>query len=176
MEGNVKRVYSKKKMYVSCASQAFMCGGVPAARSMQACRERQKKFRKDIINGAYALMVSAMHLSVLYVLFVKVMPVFGQVYALLGAAIPPVFAAVFRIGGIFSGVALILLFLGAMLVMALALYCGIETEDGIELKEAAANNLKAGLEDVMEALFESAAVWILLSVMFCLAGVLAGIR
>lgn len=54
----------------------------------------------------YPLMMVFMLLVVLFVLFVKVMPVFERIYEQLGAQISPVSKAAMQLGGIFSGVAL----------------------------------------------------------------------
>lgn len=63
---------------------------------------------KSIKNAVtYPVIMIFMLLVVLFVLFTKVMPIFESVYEQLGARLSPVSMAATRLGGIFSGVALI---------------------------------------------------------------------
>lgn len=57
----------------------------------------------------YPAMMVCMLLVILFVLFVKIMPVFTGVYEQLGAKIPPVTQAAIHIGGILSGLALLVI-------------------------------------------------------------------
>lgn len=63
----------------------------------------------------YPIIMITMLLVVLLVLFTKVMPIFEGVYRQLGAEMPPASLAAARLGGIFSGAALLL---GGVLAMA----------------------------------------------------------
>ena len=56
----------------------------------------------------YPAMMILMLLVVLFVLFVKVMPIFSKVYEQLGAEMSPVAQSAIRLGGTFSGAALVL--------------------------------------------------------------------
>lgn len=56
----------------------------------------------------YPIIMITMLLVVLLVLFTKVMPIFERVYQQLGAEMPPASIAAARLGGIFSGAALVL--------------------------------------------------------------------
>lgn len=57
----------------------------------------------------YPAMMVSMLLIILFVLFTKIMPIFTDVYEQLGAQIPPVAQAAIRIGGIVSGLALVVI-------------------------------------------------------------------
>lgn len=63
----------------------------------------------------YPAMMILMLTVILFVLFVKVMPVFSGVYEQLGTSIPPAADAAIRLGGILSGAALVL---AALLILA----------------------------------------------------------
>ncbi|MBR5267181.1 MAG: type II secretion system F family protein [Lachnospiraceae bacterium] len=65
----------------------------------------------------YPAMMVCMLLVILFVLFVKIMPVFTDVYEQLGASIPPITQAAIRLGGIVSGAALIVIALLAVFVL-----------------------------------------------------------
>ena len=78
-------------------------------------------------------MMILMLLVVLFVLFVKVMPIFSKVYEQLGAEMSPVAQSAIRLGGIFSGVALVLVALIAVVVAGMSI-------------AAKKNNLKVGDE------------------------------
>ena len=67
----------------------------------------------------YPAMMILMLITILFVLFTKVMPVFSGVYAQLGAAIPPAAEAAIRLGGLLSGASLILAALLAFAVLIL---------------------------------------------------------
>ncbi len=64
----------------------------------------------------YPAMMVCMLLVILFVLFVKIMPVFTDVYEQLGASIPPVTQAAIHFGGIVSGLALVVIALLAAFV------------------------------------------------------------
>lgn len=85
-------------------------------RSLSDYYEKEYRLAADIKNAlTYPVLLVVLLLVVLYVLFSKVMPVFEQVYEQLGAAMPPAARAAIRLGGMFSGAALI-----AAAVLALA--------------------------------------------------------
>lgn len=67
----------------------------------------------------YPVMMICMLFVILFVLFVKIMPIFTDVYAQLGAQIPPLSQTAIRIGGIVSGLALILIILLAAGILIL---------------------------------------------------------
>lgn len=69
--------------------------------------------------AVYPALMSLMLISILFILFVKVMPVFSGVYEQLGTSIPPAATAAIRLGGIVSGSALIL---AAVLIAAILLF------------------------------------------------------
>ena len=92
--------------------------------------EKQGMFRKNVRNETmYVMMRSAVYLAVLFLLFGKVMPVFQKVCIRLGTAIPLFFSAAIRLAGIFSGGALILLFL--VIIFVVAVMAGFETRRGV---------------------------------------------
>lgn len=66
----------------------------------------------------YPIMMIVMLLLILFILFTKVMPVFSGVYEQLGAAIPPIAAAAIRLGGILSGISLLVI----LLLLAVTLF------------------------------------------------------
>lgn len=67
----------------------------------------------------WPLMMICMLFLILFVLFVKVMPIFSDVYEQLGARIPDVTRAAIRFGGIASGLALAVMILLAISVLIL---------------------------------------------------------
>lgn len=78
--------------------------------------EKEHYLMVNIKNAlTYPVLMVVMLLVVLYVLFSRVMPVFDQVYEQLGASMPPAARSAIRLGGAFSGGALI-----AAAVLALA--------------------------------------------------------
>lgn len=92
--------------------------------------EKQGMFRENVRNETmYVMMRSAVYLAVLFLLFGKVMPVFQKVCIRLGTAIPLFFSAAIRLAGIFSGGALILLFL--VIIFVVAVMAGFGTRRGV---------------------------------------------
>ncbi len=80
--------------------------------------EKEYFLMRNIKNAlTYPIIMVFMLLAVLFVLFVKVMPIFEDVYSQLGAEISPVAKSAIRFGGIFSGVALAV---GGLLVVVCA--------------------------------------------------------
>lgn len=93
--------------------------------SLSVYYEKEYIMMKNIRNAiTYPVMMATMLLVVLFVLFTKVMPVFEQVYAQLGVQLSPVSVAASRFGGIFSGAALVLFALVALIVAAAAVAAG----------------------------------------------------
>lgn len=87
--------------------------------------EKEYIMMKNIRNAiTYPVMMAAMLLVVLFVLFTKVMPVFEQVYVQLGVQLSPVSMAASRFGGIFSGAALAVFVLAAIVMAAASLAAG----------------------------------------------------
>lgn len=76
--------------------------------------------------AAYPALMVLMLISILFILFVKVMPVFSGVYEQLGTTIPPAAAAAIRLGGIISGLALTLaaILIAAVLILRLSARTG----------------------------------------------------
>lgn len=84
--------------------------------SLSAYYEKEWGLMQSIKNAlTYPVIMIFMLLTVLFVLFTKVMPVFEGVYEQLGAQLSPVSQSAIRLGGIFSGVALAVSFLLVML-------------------------------------------------------------
>lgn len=72
--------------------------------------EKEHKLSEGIRRAlTYPAMMVCMLLVILFVLFVKIMPVFTDVYEQLGAQIPPVAQAAINFGGLVSGLALIVI-------------------------------------------------------------------
>ena len=72
--------------------------------------EKEHKLAEGLRRAlTYPAMMVSMLLVILFVLFVKIMPVFTDVYEQLGASIPPVAQAAINFGGIVSGLALIVI-------------------------------------------------------------------
>ncbi|MCI8270622.1 MAG: type II secretion system F family protein [Lachnospiraceae bacterium] len=93
--------------------------------SLSVYYEKEYIMMKNIRNAiTYPVMMAAMLLVVLFVLFTKVMPVFEQVYIQLGVQLSPVSVAASRFGGIFSGIALLLFVLVALVALAAAIASG----------------------------------------------------
>lgn len=85
--------------------------------SLAAYYEKEYFMMRNIRNAlTYPIIMIFMLLVVLFVLFTKVMPVFESVYEQLGAQIDPVSRAAMRLGGTFSGVALVV---GVVLVVVI---------------------------------------------------------
>lgn len=77
--------------------------------SLSAYYEKEFFLLRNIKNAiTYPVIMVFMLLAVLFVLFSKVMPIFEDVYAQLGAQISPVAETAIRVGGMFSGAALVL--------------------------------------------------------------------
>lgn len=72
--------------------------------------EKEHKLAEGLRRAlTYPAMMVCMLLVILFVLFVKIMPVFTDVYEQLGASIPPITQAAINFGGIVSGVALVVI-------------------------------------------------------------------
>lgn len=77
-------------------------------KSLSEYYEKEYRLMQAIKNAVtYPVMMVVMLLVVLFVLFSKVMPVFNKVYEQLGAQMSPVAVSAIRLGGVFSGAALI---------------------------------------------------------------------
>lgn len=86
--------------------------------------EKEFQLMRSIQNAlTYPVMMIFMLLTVLFVLFTKVMPIFEGVYEQLGAQMSPLSRTAIRLGGIFSGGALV--FSGAAAAAALAVAVGL---------------------------------------------------
>lgn len=89
--------------------------------SLSVYYEKEYNLARSIKNAlTYPIIMIFMLLTVLFVLFTKVMPVFEGVYSQLGAQLSPVSKTAIRLGGIFSGGALVLA--GFLAVVALIIY------------------------------------------------------
>ena len=87
-------------------------------KSLSDYYEKEYRLLVNVKNAlTYPIMMVVMLLVVLFVLFSKVMPVFDQVYEQLGAKMSPAARSAIRLGGLFSGAALI-----AAAVIALAVF------------------------------------------------------
>lgn len=87
-------------------------------KSLSDYYEKEYRLLVNVKNAlTYPVMMVVMLLVVLFVLFSKVMPVFDQVYEQLGAKMSPAARSAIRLGGLFSGAALI-----AAAVIALAVF------------------------------------------------------
>lgn len=76
-------------------------------RELSEYYERETRLAESLRRAlTYPAMMVFMLLVILFVLFVKIMPIFSGVYEQLGASIPPVAQAAINIGGVLSGVAL----------------------------------------------------------------------
>ena len=76
--------------------------------SLSEYYEKEYILMKSIKNAVtYPIIMIFMLLVVLFVLFTKVMPIFESVYEQLGARLSPVSMAATRLGGMFSGVAVV---------------------------------------------------------------------
>lgn len=88
-------------------------------KSLSDYYEKEYRLLVNVKNAlTYPVMMVVMLLVVLFVLFSRVMPVFDQVYEQLGAKMSPVAQSAIRLGGMFSGIALI-----AAAVIAVAVLC-----------------------------------------------------
>lgn len=97
-------------------------------KSLSDYYEKEDRLIKAVKNAVtYPAMMIFMLLVVLFVLFARVMPIFSKVYEQLGAEMSPVAQSAIRLGGIFSGVALVLVALIAVVVagMSIAAKMGI---------------------------------------------------
>lgn len=93
----------------------------PVMQSLSEYYEKEDRMIKNIWSAiSYPMMMITMLLVILLVLFTKVIPVFEQVYVLMGVRPLPVFTAGFRLGGIFAGVALVLLAIAGLTVAGAA--------------------------------------------------------
>jgi len=80
--------------------------------------EKEHKLAEGLRRAlTYPAMMVCMLLVILFVLFVKIMPVFTDVYEQLGASIPPVSQAAIHFGGIVSGLALVVIAILAAFVL-----------------------------------------------------------
>ena len=96
--------------------------------SLSVYYEKEYGLMRSVKNAlTYPVIMIFMLLTVLFVLFTKVMPVFEGVYAQLGAQLSPVSLSAIRLGGLFSGA-------------ALALKSGLELEKGLELARELVEN------------------------------------
>lgn len=87
--------------------------------SLSVYYEKESNLMRSIKNAlTYPVIMVFMLLTVLFVLFTRVMPVFEGVYEQLGAQLSPVSQSAIRLGGIFSGVALLVSCLVAALATA----------------------------------------------------------
>ena len=87
-------------------------------KSLSDYYEKEYRLLVNVKNAlTYPIMMVVMLLVVLFVPFSKVMPVFDQVYEQLGAKMSPAARSAIRLGGLFSGAALI-----AAAVIALAVF------------------------------------------------------
>ncbi len=94
--------------------------------SLSVYYEKEYLMMKNIRNAiTYPVMMGMMLLVVLFVLFTRVMPIFQQVYAHLGVQMSPVSVAASKLGGIFSGVALAVFAVLAILLTAAAVASGV---------------------------------------------------
>lgn len=93
--------------------------------SLSVYYEKEYFMMKNIRNAiTYPFMMTGMLLVILFVLFTRVMPVFEKVYEQLGVKLSPLSVQASRLGGIFSGAALVLFALLALAVAAAALASG----------------------------------------------------
>lgn len=77
--------------------------------SLSVYYEKEYFMMRNVKNAlTYPAIMTVMLLIVLFVLFTKVMPVFKNVYAQLGAQLSPVSETAIHLGGIFSGAALVI--------------------------------------------------------------------
>lgn len=82
--------------------------------------EKEYYLMQNIKNAlTYPVIMIFMLLTVLFVLFTRVMPIFERVYEQLGAELSPLSRSAIRLGGIFSGVALVLAVVLVIVVSAL---------------------------------------------------------
>ncbi|MBS5282906.1 MAG: type II secretion system F family protein [Clostridiales bacterium] len=89
-------------------------------KSLADYYEKEYRLLKAIKNAVtYPVMMVVMLLVVLFVLFSKVMPVFNKVYEQLGAQMSPVALSAIRMGGIFSGGALVMALILGLLAAGL---------------------------------------------------------
>ncbi len=95
--------------------------------------EKETKLTENLRRAlTYPAMMICMLLVILFVLFVKIMPTFTDVYEQLGAQIPPVTQAAIRFGGIISGLALVVI----AVLAAVVLFVKFTTGSGKESKFA----------------------------------------
>ena len=93
--------------------------------SLSVYYEKEYYMMKNIRNAiTYPIMMVGMLLVVLFVLFTKVMPVFEKVYEQLGVQLSPLSLAASRLGGIFSGAALLLFVILAVAAAGAAIAAG----------------------------------------------------
>ena len=87
--------------------------------SLAGYYEKEDNLRKTVKDAlTYPMVMTVMMLVVLYVLMVRVMPVFQGVFAQLGTSISPLAQGAIRFGGIFSQAALV----AAALIVAVFLF------------------------------------------------------
>lgn len=116
--------------------------------SLSVYYEKEDQMMKNIRNAVtYPVMMMGMLLVVLFVLFTRVMPVFEEVYARLGVQMSPLSQTASRLGGIFSGAALVLLvvLLVAAAIAAAASGMGRSLVWAEKLKERIKQNNRAAL-------------------------------
>ncbi len=89
-----------------------------ALKGLSAHYEKEHRLAEGLRRAlTYPAMMVCMLLVILFVLFVKVMPVFTDVYEQLGASIPAVSQAAINIGGWVSGIALVVIAVLAAFVL-----------------------------------------------------------
>lgn len=88
--------------------------------SLSVYYDKEDRMIQNIRNAVtYPVMMVLMLLVVLFVLFTKVMPIFEEVYEQLGTQISPVSQAAIRLGGAFSGIAIVAAAVAAAAVLGL---------------------------------------------------------
>lgn len=88
--------------------------------SLAVYYEKEFYMMRNIKNAlTYPVIMVFMLLIILFVLFTKVMPIFEDVYEQLGAEISPISKTAMQLGGMFSGVALMI---GAVLAIVLLVF------------------------------------------------------
>lgn len=80
--------------------------------------ERETRLAESLRRAlTYPAMMVFMLLVILFILFVRIMPIFSGVYEQLGAAIPPMAQAAINIGGVLSGIALVVITILAVAIV-----------------------------------------------------------
>ncbi len=109
--------------------------------SLSVYYDKEDRMIRNIRNAiTYPIMMVLMLLVVLFVLFTRVMPIFEEVYEQLGTRLSPVSQTAIRMGGAFSGIALMAAAVTA--VAALGLYIASKYGKKAHLAERAAEKFK----------------------------------